>query len=245
VIRRWVVAAAAALLTAWVLAPSAVPIYDGIGNPDEPYRWVHPPAHARHTSPPTTATKTLRASGGRNVDDAYVNTGEFGPQISVYIPVRALDTPDNATDVEVTVTPVRSAVPPPPDGTLASNVYRIAATTAAGPASLDDSGDAQRPAFRMRAPDGKQPGPVAEHFDGTTWSRVGTSRVGFDVYQASLTALGDWALVRLDPARAAPQAADTSSAGSTDPLLIAVGAAAVLLAAAVVAIRVARARRTR
>ena len=44
---RWLVAALVALLAAWVLAPAALPIYDGLSNPDEPYRWVQPPAGAK------------------------------------------------------------------------------------------------------------------------------------------------------------------------------------------------------
>jgi hypothetical protein len=33
-----------ALPLAWLLAPGAVPLYDGINLPDEPYRYVVPPA---------------------------------------------------------------------------------------------------------------------------------------------------------------------------------------------------------
>jgi hypothetical protein len=124
-----------------------------------------------------------------------------------------------------------------------SNVYRITASTSVGPASLDDSGVADQPAFRMRAPNGRQPGPVVEHFDGNAWTRVDTSRVGFDVYQAPLTALGDWALVRLDPSKVAPRTADASSGRPVSPPLIVAGAGVLLLVAAVVAVRVARSRR--
>lgn len=54
--------AAAALAAAWLLTPAAVPLYDGVGFPDEPYRYVVPPTGYRTTPPPTRAFGSVPAA---------------------------------------------------------------------------------------------------------------------------------------------------------------------------------------
>jgi hypothetical protein len=235
--KRWGLIAAVALISAWLIAPAAVPIYDGLGNPDEPYRWVNPPAGTKHTSPPTTATATLPAKGGRNLDAGYANSGENGPQISVYFPVLALAAPTTAASIQVTATPLAPTPPEPTDGTIITNVYRITATTSTGPASFPGSYGHDQPALQMRAPTARQPGPVFEHRLGNRWTRVDTIRVANDVYQANLTGLGEWALVQLRH-----PLTTGGSAGINTPLLAA-GTAVLVTVIGVIAIRVGRSRK--
>lgn len=193
--RRWLLTAVVALLVAWLVSPSVVPIYNGIGNPDEPYRYVNPPANAKTTKTPTSARKVVPVSNGFSTA-GFANTGESGPQLSLYLPPKALQPPVGATAITVTVTPLAPSAPLPKDGTIVSNVYTLAATANGKPVPVIGTGPSE-PSLQMRAPDGKQPGPVFEHRTSSGWQRTRTIRVGVDVYQSQVPSLGDWALVRL------------------------------------------------
>lgn len=191
---RWLLVAFACLGLAVALGPNLVPIYDGIGNPDEPYRYVDPPASYRTTKPPTTATGTLKVTNGRS-GSAQINTSEYGPQLALYVPVGSFSVPDGATDVTVTAAPVSAPGTRSPDGTIEGNVYRVTATAPGGTVDLIGSGT-QAPVLDLRAPTARQPGPVFEHYENGEWTSYETSRVGTDVYRTRMGALGYWALVR-------------------------------------------------
>lgn len=193
--RRWLVVAAFALVLAWVLAPAAIPIYDGIGNPDEPYRYVKPPANAKTTKAPTGAHTTVRVVNGSSLAQ-YTNTEEQGPQVSFYLPQKALKVPAGVTSVSVSVQPLAPAPPLPTDGTIDGNVYRLDATAKGQSLQVVGSGPSQ-PVLLMRAPDARQPGPVFEHRTASGWQQVRTARYGVDIYSTGVSALGEWALVRL------------------------------------------------
>lgn len=232
--RRWLLATLAALLAAWTLAPAAVPIYDGLQNPDEPYRYVHAPAGATPTKPPTIAKATITLRGGVT-NAAYANSAESGPQVSIYLPPGALEAPPGAADVTVTATPLAPSPPLPSDGTIVTNVYRLTATAGGRPVQVRGTGD-QAPTIQMRAPTARQPGPVFEHRTAGGWVQVHTLRVGNDVYQATAGTFGDWALVQL-------RQSSTGGGGGVNVGLLAGGIAVLAVAGLLLAIRLSRTRR--
>lgn len=242
---RWVVAAVAALLTAWLVAPAAVPIYDGLGNPDQPYRFVAPPPGWKHTPPPTVAKAKLTTNAQGLSTGGYSNSAEIGPQIVLYVPPGALKVSTGGAPIQVQETPLAPSAPLPADGTIISNVYRITATSPAGPVQLVGRGDSGTPALQMRAPSAKQPSPVFEHRTATGWVHSATLQVGQDIYQTEAPVFGDWALVQLQ--HAPKTAGDTSSGGGSGgvrvPLLV-TGIVILVLAGIIVVIRVARSRAT-
>ena len=193
--RRWLLVAAMAVVLAWVVAPAVTPIYDGIGNPDEPYRWVKPPASAKTTQTPTSAEKVVAVTNGFSTAQ-FANTGESGPQLSLYLPPKALQVPTGATSITVEAKPLAPTAPLPTDGKILTNVYHLTATAGSQSVSVIGKG-ASEPSLQMRAPSGQQPGPVFEHRTTTGWQRTRTIRVGVDVYQTQAPVLGDWALVQL------------------------------------------------
>jgi hypothetical protein len=234
---RWLVAALLALLGAWLVAPAAVPIYDGIGgSTDEPYRYVHRPPNAPSAptnKAPTTATATLAAKGGISAA-GYSNSSENGPQISLYVPAGALRVPATATTVVVTAKPLAPQPPLPSEGTIVSNVYRIAAVADGKDAQLVGTGN-RAPTIQMRAPTGRQPGPVLEHRTGTGWQKVSTIRAGIDIYQAQAPSLGDWALVQL-------KAAKSGGGGGVNVGLLATGIGVLVVAGLIAVVRTVRLR---
>lgn len=234
VARRWLVAALSALFAVWIVAPATTPIYDGLQNPDEPYRYVNPPPGAKTDKKPTTGQTVLSVRNGVN-GAGFANSGEQGPQISVYIPATSLQVPPGATGVTVTAEPLAPTPPLPKNGTIVTNVYRISATANGADVPIVGTGNAE-PSVQMRAPSAKQPGPVFEHRTTSGWQRMKTLRVGNDIYQASVPSFGDWALVQLGA-----QAGSSSSGGGGINMGLLIGGIAILLVAGVIlAIRMRR-----
>jgi hypothetical protein len=231
---RWVAAALVALVGSWLLAPAAVPIYDGIGNPDQPYRYVHPPAGYR-TTPAATDAHAVVAVAKDVSQNAYANSKEIAPQVSVYFPTGALRAPSGATTIDVVATPTAPAPPSPKDGQIVGNVYRITATAGGDTVDVVGTGRAA-PTLQMRAPSGKL-SPVFEHRTASGWEQVHTARIGFDIYQTAMPALGDWALVQPS------DGGSSGSGGGVNVGLLAGGIAVIVVAGLILLIRTSRTRR--
>jgi hypothetical protein len=227
---RWFAAALVALLTAWVLAPAAVPIYDGLSNPDEPYRYVDPPPTAKTTKSPTTAKATVDVRNGTNANQ-FATSAEVAPQVVVYVTAGSFRVPAGVTSIELTATPKAPTAPLPDDGTLVGNVYVLAATADGKPLELTATGN-DAPTLQMRAPQGKQPTTTFEHFEDGRWVPAKTARIGQDRYQTSATQLGEWALVQLSD----PSGGDGGGGGANLALLLP-GIGLLVVAGVILAIR--------
>ncbi|MDQ6649765.1 MAG: hypothetical protein M3Z02_06575 [Actinomycetota bacterium] len=81
---RRLLGALAVLVAAWLLAPGGVPLYDGVGFPDEPYRYVVPPrADLPRTDPPTEGRDMVRAADAAGGSEVLAQSREMGPQVAV------------------------------------------------------------------------------------------------------------------------------------------------------------------
>ncbi|MDQ6649764.1 MAG: hypothetical protein M3Z02_06570 [Actinomycetota bacterium] len=237
--RRRVVLAAAALAAGWLLAPSAPPLYDGIGFPDEPYRLVAAPAGPGlpATPPPTEARDSSPVVNGTNSRQVLAQSAEQGPQVLVSVSVSVLRPPAGATAVEVSARPL-APTEQPGDGRIVGNVYRVTAGAGGQQVPIDDRSGLS--VIVLRAPAGG-PGIVLEYRpEGGSWKRLGTAAVGADIYQSQLLGAGDYALAALT---AAPPARDSSS-GVTGILLM-VGLLLLVMAAVVLLVRLRAARPSR
>ncbi len=226
---RWSLLAAL-LGMVWLLTPHPVPLYDGIGFPDEPYRY----APARPGAPAATGAQVrLAVAGGSNTVGLIANSAEVGPQVSVYAPPHAFAAAGTAP-VVVAARPV-PLVAPAPLGRTDSAVYAVSFTSAAGPVTLVPA--AQKPMITMRsvssAPD--EPVLVFRTRAGSTWQELPTRRVGRDLSTATLTGAGEYVLVL--------RAASTAKSGH-GALPIVLAATGLLMLAVLVALRVV-ARRAR
>jgi len=231
------VAVAVALLTgAWLVSPAVVPIYDGPGQPDEPYRYVvAPPGTTKNTPDPTAAKTTIPIRNGVSTA-GYAVSGESGPQVRVYVPPGALAAPSGATSIQLTATPSAPTAPLPTDGTIVGNVYTITVTASGGPVEIVGKGDDQTPTVQMRATSAKQPGPIFETFDGKKWTASETVRAGQDIYQTLAPKLGIWALVQ--------QNAEGSGLGGAQLLMLVFGIAILVIVGIIVLVRTVRSRAT-
>jgi len=189
----------------WLLTSYPVPVYDGIGMPDEPYRYVStPPSASAAAKPAGSAQGTLPVLGGVNSQLGSLGSGEFGPQALVYFPVGVLAAPGGKITVKVVP---EAPSHPPADGPIDGNVYRLSITDPAGPVTFNSP----KIMIYLRATTARQPGPVIEHrlAPGQTWRLLDTTRSGNDVYGAVLPGTGEYALVysKLAHARDAASAA--------------------------------------
>ena len=194
----------------WLASGAGVPVYDGIGAPDEPYRHV-PPVAGASTPPATTATGRLTTAGGLTIRGLNVNSAETGPQVSVFIPPYSLAVPGSA---ESTVTVVARPVEPTgtaAPGTAVSNVYEVSLTSPAGPVTVQTS--AQSPGITLRATDAQQPTPVMRYRPdpSSPWRALDTKRLGFDIYHSDLPGAGSFVLSRDTPTTVAAKPARGSS----------------------------------
>lgn len=223
---RLVLTALIVLALGWAVAPrSALPLYDGVGFPDEPYRFVQKPAGAPDTKPPTTAHYEGRVEGGRNATDLVSASAEQAPQVSVYIPAGKLLVPSGAGRVTLSAAPARS-LPAPPGAHLWSNVYVVRAT----PAGAHLSGGSGQATITLRAATSQRPQPHIAYYTGGHWRLLPTFATGRDIYAAQFVALGSYAVIGTSPIDVSmlPGAGGSSGAGSTG-LIIGIAALVVVV----------------
>ena len=230
--------ASALLLVAagWLVTPHAVPVYDGVGMPDEPYRYVNAPHGAAVTAKPTGAQDDVAVVDGVTASNGNLASAESGPQVTAYLPQGGLAA--SAGTVTIKVAP-QAPSEQPSDGRIDGNVYRLSITDPAGPVTF--TAKAMDAAVYLRATTAAQPGPVVEYRTGPghPWHQVSTSRVGNDVYAGSLPTTGEYALVflRVRQSVAATPAVGTAIASSHRGLVIVLFVSLVLLLGAVLAVR--------
>lgn len=197
--RRWV--AAAALVTiGWLASPGAVPVYDGVGSPDEPYKRV-----GTSSAPVAVSTKVPVSAA------LQLRSDENGPQVLLDLATGSFAGP--GTSMTLTATPLASDGTPP-RGTFDGNTYRISAT----PGVTLRSEKAQGFLF-LRAAVMTKPAPVMVHRRNPSdpWVEVKTNVSGRDVLTTPFRDLGDYAVVRL------PGAEPLSSGGLSFGRLLLLG----------------------
>ena len=187
-------AAAGVLLVAagLLLSPTVVPVYDGIGQPDEPYRYVDRPDGAQVTAEPTSASMTSPVQGGLALHGMNVATKEVAPQFALFLPPRALQAA-GARTLTVTATP-QAAVSDPPVGKRADgNAYLVGfsvpGTTLTPQAALAT--------VSMRATTAEQPPPQIHYRPAATepWQPLQTARAGTEIYATRFPGPGQFQLV--------------------------------------------------
>src|SRR4051794_2320927 len=83
---------------AWLVHGAGVPLYDGLGFPDEPYRYVQTPPGAPHGPPAAGAGNSAPIVDGTNAQ-LGVQTIEQAPQIKLLLYPGAVTPPAGAARV--------------------------------------------------------------------------------------------------------------------------------------------------
>ena len=226
---RSLLLAGAAVLGVALVAPTAAPLYDGIGFPDEPYRYVlRPPGDSRETRPPSSVTMTATAAYGLNNEAVVGNCEEQSPQLGFYLPRGGLATSMSPQSVEVRAVPLAPTVQPL-NGVVTGNAYAITATSQGGPVTT--TAVAVNGVVMMRSDLGTGFTFEYQPQGSSVLQPLVTQQVSGDRFQTRFAGLGTYSLARL----ATPKV----PAGSGLPYLpIGLGAVLVaLLAGVVVAVR--------
>ena len=185
-------AAAVVVLLGWLLTPHPVPLYDGVGFPDEPYRYVQPPSASLKTAkaPGSDAVRVVVAQG-MSATVLSLSTGESGPQAMVSLP------PGSAAaatgPIEASLRP-EAPTDPPRGQVITGNVYDFAATAGGAPVRFTQT--ASKGLIVLRAPN-ENAHEVLVFRTGKTqpWKAQPTSRVGRDIWAAAPPGPGEYALV--------------------------------------------------
>lgn len=225
-------AAAAVLGTAWLATPHAIPLYDGIGVPDEPYRYVQPPAGYQKTPLPSKASVTIPASGGTNSGSGVlVQTSEQSSQSGLFVIPKSFTAPVTTKSFTVTITPeAPDGVTPggAPDG----NVYRIEVLADGKTEAGLNSTNGTSVDYTQRATSPKI-ATAALYFRplGGSWRTLEVAKSGTDSFGAIFAGPGDYALVATKSA---------SSSSSHTLVIVILVLVVVAMAGAVLLIRVSR-----
>ena len=217
---RWILVSAVLLLATSLTSTHIVPLYDGLGFPDEPYRFVADPST---TLPPTTADQTFTRQDLKSYS-ATISSHESGPQVSITLPLSSVTLPASASQMQLTATAEAPTDGPTP-GKIISDVYDARAISQPGPAKFDERQDQ----IALRAPATQQiNGSVTIVYRPSNkdqWQSLFTSQTGSDIYAASFYGSGQYAVaVGAATPRATPTASGkspTSSGPSTRLSLVA------------------------
>jgi hypothetical protein len=235
--------------TVGVRPPAGPPLYDGIGFPDEPYRWLKPPVgQPAGVQPPTSASARVEVVAGATAG-ARGYSSEQGPQVAFAAPDGAFATPAGTTSVLVSAVPQVVPATRPDGGVVVSNLYRFGAAAGSTPVPLAATASLT---INLRANQETRQTVVLAAWDGSSWTQLPTRQVGVEIYAAQLMTLGAVAAVRLDqgvtpsveaplpssgpdPVSSTPAAGSGSIRGTT--LWLTVGAVVVLLAGSLLVLR--------
>lgn len=223
---KLVLAALLVLGVGWSIAPrTALPLYDGIGFPDEPYRFVQRPAGAQETKPPTTGHGTASVTGA-TTGQVLVASAETAPQISLYIPKGKLVAPAGTSKVSVIGTPVQN-LPTGHGQYLWSDVYDVTAS----PGSTQFRTNGQQATITLRAASAQRPQPNIAYYDGTSWHLLPTFAQGRDIYIAELNRFGQFAVIGKNPLLVSQIVGNSQGNGGSSPigLIVGIGAGVVVV----------------
>lgn len=189
--------ASALVLVVAFLAHSSVPIYDGLGFPDEPYRYVDRPPNTKPTKTVTKISQSYPVTVLGNESGILALSGEVGPQISVRLGKNSVKLSQQASSIKVQAVPL-SPKGQPQSRDIIGNVYKISFSSDKGDVKfLHDN----RPYLRyilLRLPQGYEPliADVAYRTPDGKWQKLLTSRYGVDIYQADLVDGGYYAMLK-------------------------------------------------
>jgi hypothetical protein len=194
--RARLLAAAAALATAWIAVPHAVPLYDGLGVPDEPYRYVTPPAGYQKTPAPSSSTTTFPAVNGAGPSDGFYDlTKEQSPQFGVFIATNAITGPASTKTFTITITQ-QAPTGGTPGGPVDGNVYQVSLLADSSPnATLADAAKDSLVTLIRATSATIANATIYYRPAGGSWTGLPTLRGGTDSFQAYFVGAGQYAVV--------------------------------------------------
>jgi hypothetical protein len=192
--RKLLITTGLAVVLAALVNFKAIPIYDGINAPDQPYRYASAPSGLKKTEPPSTASGVFNVAQVKDVYGVGVSSSEFGPQVSVTLGQNTLILPAKTNTVSIRAVPEAPSTQPN-DGRIAGNVYAVNISSEAGAVKINPA-HSKSTYIDLRLPQGFTAKPVMEYKPAnSSWRQLTTTQVGSDIYESKLKDIGDYALV--------------------------------------------------
>jgi hypothetical protein len=194
----FLLASAACVILVSMFSSHVVPLYDGVGFPDEPYRYVSASANVQNSKlQPSPTSVSVAISGGTNQSDVSFSSKEQGPQVNIYIYGFALK--NSVTNAKAFL----QSQPKAPNGSkalnsaIAGNIYTFSYVIDRGNLSLKPTTNEQRGYIILRLPqqDGAYATMVYRPGKSAEWQKITTTKVGNDFYQGDIQGFGEYALV--------------------------------------------------
>jgi hypothetical protein len=224
-------AATAALVTAWLVTPHAVPLYDALGIPDEPYRYVSPPPGYQLTPPPSSVSFDLPATDGTNTGGVLAQTREQTSQAGVFIIPRSLTGPASTKTFKISIT-AEAPDGSTPNGPVDGNVYKVELFADGSPTATLNPADTGNMPYVQRATSTTIAAATLFYRPaGGTWKEIPDTKGGSDSFQGYFAGAGEYALV---------VAKAPASSSSHTLVIVVLVLVVVAMLGAVVLIRVAR-----
>lgn len=222
-------ACCAGVLAALLAAGSGVPLYDGVGFPDEPYRYVVPPPGSPRTPPPTTGVAVSPVRRGLNTDEMVAASDEQGSQVAVYLPTGAVSYGADASGTLRLIAAPRAPAGLPAGVVADGNAYLVTLGYAGTPTLTAAAGSGR---VTLRDASKRPPQPVLEYRPGPAqpWQPLATDQVGADIYGSGFSGPGQYVLAQRG-------AAATRHAAHRSALPWVIGGAVVLLLAVLAGLR--------
>jgi hypothetical protein len=233
--RFMLIASTLAVLIVAVASKSAVPLYDGVNFPDEPYRYANP-SRRPATQPPGSPTLSFTPHDAQS--GLSLVSSELGPQLAIYIDASAVHLSPSVQHATISAKALAPTTEPG-DGAIDGNVYRISGTAASGTFTISAAAHDTFNSIQLRLPQGAPPNPVMEFrpLASTTWQQISTEQVGNDIYQSVVDSFGDYALVTLHSAPGSQHLSSSAAKRSLPYVAVFLGVLVVLMAATVALIR--------
>jgi hypothetical protein len=171
------------------VSPQVIPLYDGVGFPDQPYQYSG--QSSQTNIQPSLASQVVSKSELADRTITLQST-ESSPQVKITFGRGAITLPSTASEVTLSALP-QAPTAQPTSGTIVGNVYLVSASS--HPESPQIAvGQAK---IFLRLPQGvlfKSPPVVIHRTSSGKWRLLPTEQTGADIYLAPLNEIGEYAL---------------------------------------------------
>jgi len=214
------------------LGKTTIPLYDGVGFPDELYRYADQ-SHKPKTKPPDSPSLPFDPQTAQQQGLTLISS-EQGPQLNVYIYPSSIELSQNVLYGTFSAKALAPTTEPS-DGTIDGNVYRLSGSVNTGTFTIMKAADVgSYNSIELRLPQGFPADPTMEYKpskDGT-WHQLSTYKVGNDIYESpDLNNFGDYALVTLKKSEATH---GSNVAKYRDPPYVAISMSVLVIAMAAI-----------
>lgn len=233
----WLAISGIAVIIAAIAGNHDVPLYDGVGFPDEPYRYVQS-TNASNKQP----TPEVQSVTTKDLLDGYsIKSNEVGPQVKLVFGPAGVTLPSGASSVKISMVP-SAPKSQPSDGKIVGNVYTINGVSDAGDVLLKPNYVYVYLRLPQKVSYSTQPDIIFRGPTDKGWKILPTNQTGNDIFEAALNNWGDYAMSVGSKSGAATASGKSYKSSTNQRLLTALIVTVLIVGGILVVIRLASKR---